>query len=175
MKVVITGGPGTGKTSIINKLESLGHYVFHESSREIIRKYKKLGHDQFFLSDPIKFSEILLKNRITQYEESNKSDHDIKFFDRGIPDIIAYLNYKKISFGKELELISKKYKYDFIFLAEPWEDIYEKDNERYESFEDLKDINKHIKKIYYNYAQKFITLPKSSVQERTNFIIESIK
>mgnify|MGYP005700730925 CR=1 FL=1 len=38
-----------------------------------------------------------------------------------------------------------------------------------------KDINKHIKKIYSNYAQKFITLPKSSVQERTNFIIESIK
>ena len=85
------------------------------------------------------------------------------------------MNYKKISFGKELELISKKYKYDFIFLAEPWEDIYEKDNERYESFEDLKDINKYIKKIYSNYAQKFITLPKSSVQERTNFIIESIK
>ena len=61
MKIVITGGPGTGKTSIINKLESLGHHVFHESSREIIRKYKKLGHDQLFLSNPIKFSEILLK------------------------------------------------------------------------------------------------------------------
>ena len=54
MKIVITGGPGTGKTSIINKLESLGHHVFHESSREIIRKYKKLGHDQLFLSNPIK-------------------------------------------------------------------------------------------------------------------------
>ena len=65
--------------------------------------------------------------------------------------------------------------YDFIFLAEPWEDIYKKDKERYESFEDLKIINKYIKKIYSNYAQKFITLPKSSVQGRINFIIESIK
>ena len=175
MKIVITGGPGTGKTSIINKLESLGHHVFHESSREIIRKYKKLGHDQLFLSNPIKFSEILLKNRIKQYEESNKSNSYIKFFDRGIPDIIAYLNYKKISFGKEFESASKKYKYDFIFLAEPWEDIYKKDKERYESFEDLKIINKYIKKTYSNYAQKFITLPKSSVQGRINFIIESIK
>ena len=41
MKIVITGGPGTGKTSIINKLEDIGHTVFHESSREIIQKYKK--------------------------------------------------------------------------------------------------------------------------------------
>ena len=149
--------------------------MFHESSREIIIKYKKLGHNQFFLSDPIKFSEILLKNRIKQFEISNKSNSDTKFFDRGIPDIIAYLNYKKISFKKEFELASKKYKYDYIFLAEPWEDIYKKDIERYESFEDLKVINKYIKKIYSNYAQMFITLPKSSVQERINFIIESIK
>ena len=68
MKIVITGGPpGTGKTSIINKLEDIGHTVFHESSREIIQKYKKLGHNQLFLSDPIKFSEILLENRIRQY------------------------------------------------------------------------------------------------------------
>ena len=175
MKIVITGGPGTGKTSIINKLESYGHHVFHESSREIIIKYKKLGHDQLFLSDPIKFSKILLKNRIKQFEESNKSNSNIKFFDRGIPDILAYLNYKKISFIKEFELVSKKYKYDFIFLAEPWEDIYEKDMERYESFEDLKIINKYIKKIYSNYADRFIKLPKSSVHGRINFIIESIK
>ena len=53
MKIVITGGPGTGKTSIINKLEDIGHTVFHESSREIIQKYKKLGHNQLFLSDKI--------------------------------------------------------------------------------------------------------------------------
>ena len=175
MKIVITGGPGTGKTSIINKLESFGHCVFNESSREIIRKYKKLGHDQLFLSNPIKFSEILLKNRIKQFEESNKSNSNIKFFDRGIPDILAYLDYKKISFGKEFILASKKYKYDFIFLAEPWEDIYKKDEERYESFEELKVINKYLKKIYSNYTQRFIILPKSSVKARINFIIESIK
>ena len=175
MKIVITGGPGTGKTSIINKLESLGHCIFHESSREIIRKYKKLGHDQLFLSNPIKFSEILLKNRIKQFEESNKSNSNFKFFDRGIPDILAYLNYKKISFGKEFVSASKNYKYDFIFLTEPWEDIYKKDKERYESFEELKVINKYLKKIYSNYGQSFIILPKSSVQSRINFIIESIK
>ena len=47
MKIVISGGPGTGKTSIINELVSIGQIVFHESSREITTKYKKLGHDQY--------------------------------------------------------------------------------------------------------------------------------
>ena len=71
MKIVITGGPGTGKSSIIKKLDNQGYHVFHETSREIIKKYKKLGHDQLFLSNPIKFSEILLKNRIQQFKKSD--------------------------------------------------------------------------------------------------------
>ena len=40
MKIVITGGPGTGKTSIINKLEDIGHTVFHESSGKLYRSIK---------------------------------------------------------------------------------------------------------------------------------------
>ena len=87
MKIVITGGPGTGKSSIIKKLDNQGYHVFHETSREIIKKYKKLGHDQLFLSNPIKFSEILLKNRIQQFKKSDDIKSDFKFFDRGIPDM----------------------------------------------------------------------------------------
>ena len=60
MKIVISGGPGTGKTSIVEELLRRKYFIFEETSREIIDKYKNLGHDQLFLSDPIKFSEILL-------------------------------------------------------------------------------------------------------------------
>ena len=175
MKIVITGGPGTGKSSIIKKLDNQGYHVFHETSREIIKKYKKLGHDQLFLSNPIKFSEILLKNRIQQFKKSDDIKSDFKFFDRGIPDIIAYLNYKSISCDEKFDLALKKFRYDLIFLAEPWEDIFSRDNERYESFEELKIINKYLKKIYFDYGEKVIVLPKSSVQKRVKFIISKIK
>ena len=175
MKVVITGGPGTGKTSIIKKLENIGHCVFHESSREIIKKYKQLGHDQLFLSDPIKFSEILLNNRVQQFEEASQLNFDNIFFDRGIPDILAYLNYKEVSYGKEFGLASKKFKYDYIFIAEPWKEIYKNDEERYESYEELKIINKYLKKTYSELGYEFFVLPEESVEARVNFIIETIK
>ena len=130
MKIVISGGPGTGKTSIINELVSIGQIVFHESSREITTKYKKLGHDQLFLSNPIKFSEILLANRIKQYKDANKFNSKNCFFDRGIPDIVAYLDYKKVTYKKDFTINSQKYKYDMIFIVEPWNEIYKKDQER---------------------------------------------
>ena len=142
---------------------------------EIIKKYKQLGHDQLFLSDPIKFSEILLNNRVQQFEEASQLNFDNIFFDRGIPDILAYLNYKEVSFGKEFDLASKKFKYDYIFIAEPWKEIYKNDEERYESYEELKIINKYLKKTYSELDYEFFVLPEESVEARVNFIIEAIK
>tara|TARA_B100000941_G_C28420176_1_gene508374 strand:- start:90 stop:617 length:528 start_codon:yes stop_codon:yes gene_type:complete len=175
MKIVITGGPGTGKTSIINKLENIGHTVFHESSREIIQKYKKLGHDQLFLADPIKFSEIILEKRIQQFEDADKLNFKNVFFDRGIPDIFAYLSYKNVSFGKNFDDPSNNLRYDYVFIAEPWKEIFKNDEERYESYEELKIINKHIKTTYSVNGYDYFILPEDSIEQRVNFIIKTIK
>ena len=62
--------------------ENYGHHIGINND-----EYKKLGHDQLFLSDPLKFSEILLENRIRQFEDADKLNFKNIFFDRGIPDI----------------------------------------------------------------------------------------
>ena len=175
MKIVISGGPGTGKTSIINELVSIGQIVFHESSREITTKYKKLGHDQLFLSNPIKFSEILLANRIKQYKDANKFNSKNCFFDRGIPDIVAYLDYKKVTYNKDFTLKSQKYKYDMIFIVEPWNKIYKKDQERYESFDQLIDIDYFIKETYRGLGYEYNIIPNGTIQQRVDYILNEIR
>lgn len=175
MKIVITGGPGTGKTSIIKALKKRGFHVHPEVSREIINKYRKLGHKQLFLSDPLKFSKILMEKRIIQHKNSNENKNKFYFFDRGIPDIIAYLNFKKVKFNPSLLKEIKNYTYDLIFLCEPWKQIYINDSERYESYSELLLINKELKKTYQKLDYKPIKLPESSVEERINYILNSIK
>jgi len=175
MKIVISGGPGTGKSSIIDELSKKGYRIFEESSREIIKKYKKLGYEQLFLSDPIKFSEILLKNRTNQYIESNNTDSKFCFFDRGIPDILAYLDYKKTLFNNKFEISAKKYKYDRVFIAEPWKKIYQNDQQRYESFDELLKIDKRIKETYKRLGYKYFIIPNTTIVERVNYIIDKIR
>jgi len=174
MKIVISGGPGTGKSSIIDELSKKGYKIFEESSREIIKKYKKLGHEQLFLSNPIKFSEILLKNRVNQYIESNNANSNYCFFDRGIPDILAYLDYKKILFNNKFKVSAEKYKYDKVFITEPWKKIYKKDQQRYESYEELLEIDKRIKETYKKLKYKYFIIPNTNVVERVNYIIDKI-
>ena len=66
-------------------------------------------------------------------------------------------------------------RYDYVFIAEPWEKIFKNDEERYESFEELKIINKHIKTTYSGNGYDYFILPEDSIEQRVNFIIKTIK
>ncbi|MBQ0787779.1 MAG: ATP-binding protein, partial [Oceanihabitans sp.] len=84
-KIIITGGPGTGKTSIINELVKRGYNCIEEISRQITLKAREDGIEQLFLTEPLLFSELLLKGRKKQFEEANAFKEDFIFLDRGIP------------------------------------------------------------------------------------------
>ncbi|MEO6346815.1 MAG: AAA family ATPase, partial [Aquaticitalea sp.] len=66
-KIVITGGPGTGKSSIINELKARGHVCFDEISRQVTLEAREKGIEQLFLTEPLLFSELLLKGRLKQF------------------------------------------------------------------------------------------------------------
>ena len=53
--VVIIGGPGTGKTTIIDGLTIKGYRCYPEISREVTMEAKKQGIEQLFLEKPLLF------------------------------------------------------------------------------------------------------------------------
>ncbi len=174
-KIVITGGPSTGKTAIINYLEERGETCIHEISRTLILEAQKEGIDQLFLENPTLFSQKLLVERINQFKNAQEITSSLVFIDRGIPDIIAYMNY--INESNPIEFIEscKKYKYDYIFLLPPWESIHITDNERYESFEQAQLIYHHLLKTYSDLGYDCIEVPFGTIEERSNFIFETLQ
>ena len=174
-KIIITGGPGTGKTSLIEELKKNNFKCFDEISREITLKYRKKGIEQLFLSDPNLFSQELLNGRIQQFNKSINLQADCVFFDRGIPDIIAYLNFKKVDLSQKILESVDKYKYDMIFLLEPWEGIYSSDIIRYESFDQVITIDSYIKNTYKEFGYNPIIVPKDNIKNRVDFVINSLK
>ena len=49
-KIVLIGGPGTGKSTIINEFVKRGYACMPEISREVIVKAQKEGIEQLFLT-----------------------------------------------------------------------------------------------------------------------------
>ena len=79
-KIVITGGPGTGKSTLINELIKRGYTCLEEISRQVTLKAKKEGIDQLFLSKPLLFSELLLKGRQKQFIDADVYGNKTVFF-----------------------------------------------------------------------------------------------
>ncbi len=174
-KVVITGGPGTGKSTIIEELIKRNFMCMKEISREVTLNAQKNGTEQLFLTKPLLFSELLLEGRINQYIEAETKNANLVFFDRGIPDIHAYMNYISIDYPTTYLTKSNLYRYNYIFLMPPWEEIYISDNERYENFEQALAIHNHLERTYKKLNYTIIEVPKGTIETRINFILDCIK
>ncbi len=172
-KIVITGGPGTGKTSIINKLKQSGQQCYPEISRDIILEARKDGIEQLFTKDPLLFSQKLLDGRIQQYKDAENAPEKTIFLDRGIPDILAYMEFSGQKSPDAFVDACKSYRYSSIFLVPPWSEIHTTDNERYETFEQTERIHQHLKATYENLNYNCILVPFGTVAERCNFILKN--
>lgn len=174
-KIVLIGGPGTGKSSVLNELISRGFLCKPEISREVTLEAQKKGIDQLFLTNPLLFSDLLLKGREKQYLEANESTDKLVFFDRGIPDVHAYLEFFNTDYPAHFIKKSTTHLYTKVFMLPPWKEIYTCDNERYESFEEAVKIYHHLKKTYEQIGYKISIVPFGTIQERTDYILNAIK
>jgi len=172
-KVVLAGGPSTGKTSIINKLKKSGYKCFDEAAREILSNFNEKGNG--FKSNPIEISNEILKKRDLDFKssESIKCKDNVVFFDRGVHEITAYLRSIEKS-NKFWENIIEKYDYDLIFIFPPWEEIYTKDLNRIEDFEEAIKISPFIYEIYRTNFKKIIEVPQLAIEDRVEFILEKL-
>ena len=173
-KVVITGGPGTGKTSVIKSLEKQGFICLPEISRQVTLDARKNGIEQLFLTEPLLFSEKLLEGRVLQFHQATSHTSNLVFLDRGLPDVLAYMNYIGDSYPKSFVETCKKHVYDVVFILPPWEEIYTSDTERYENFEQAIRIHEHLHNTYEQFGYDLTHVPKGSVKQRVDFILNTL-
>lgn len=172
---MLIGGPGTGKTSVLNALKRRGFFCMSEISRELIIEAQKKGMKQLFSKDPLQFSKRILERREEQYIIASEHSSNLVFFDRGIPDIPAYLEYAHQKYPSYFKEKSKSYTYDGAFLFKPWKKIFISDNERYESFEEAVAIDQYLQKTYTDLNYTPIEVPFDTIEKRADFILNQLR
>lgn len=173
-KIVITGGPGTGKSSIIDELKRRGHLCFDEISRQVTLEARKNGIEQLFLTQPLLFSQMLLEGRVKQFIEANNHQNTTVFLDRGLPDVLAYMDYFGSDYPENFVQTCQNNTYDSVFILAPWQEIFQSDSVRYETFEQSEVIHEHLLKTYKNFNYHLIDIPFDTIKKRADFILESL-
>ncbi len=172
-RIIISGAPGTGKTSIINKLLLDGEKCHPEMSREIISEQLAIKGSKTPWQDLDKFTELVIKKRTEQFHSANSP---LEYYDRSVIDSFAYILKDNLKIKSHWKSLANKNRYfKKVFLAPPWEEIYKKDAERQEDFETAEQIHLFLLKAYYMYDYQVIIIPKTNVYERVEFIQKQIE
>lgn len=181
-KIVLTGGPSTGKTTVIEELEARGITCLHEVIRSMTLDKKETETTTTFKTNPIvsvanpkSFNQLILDARIAQFNEANDLSLEMVFLDRGIPDVLAYMDCFNQEYNNEYISSCNKHRYDFVFIMPPWKEIHVCDNERFESFEESLRINECLQNTYTRLGYNLITVPEDSIKNRSDFILNYLK
>ncbi len=170
--IIITGGPGMGKTSMIEQLSEMGYHSVEETGRSIIQKELKTDGNRLPWLDKKGFATAMFQQSLKDFQNvSEKSG--LTFFDRGIPDVIGYLKLCNISIPEAMWQAAKENQYNTtVFITPPWKAIYANDAERKQTFEEAVATYHIMKEIYFSLGYQLVELPKATVLKRVNFIIE---
>lgn len=172
-RIVITGGPGSGKTTLIDALGNMGYPVHQERARELIKDADLGLHRSSPWLDHKDFADKVFEARMKDYEQAEFGSFN--FYDRGLPDTLAYLKRDGHSIPDDWISLVMAHRYEkTVFIAPPWEEIYSADKERKETTDELESIHEHLFDTYENLGYQLIELPKASVESRQQFIIDTL-
>ncbi len=171
---VITGGPGSGKTTVLRELKNRGFAYLPEVARQIIQEQVETGGDALPWTDRQRYTELMLERSVESYCQCAPAAEPM-FSDRGIPDSLCYARLIGLTELESLRRACEQYRYARqVFFAPAWREIYETDTERRQGFADALRTAELMQAVYEELGYEIIELPKATVAERADFILTRI-
>ena len=167
---VVTGGPGSGKTTLITALAACGFSTMPEAGRAIIQQQIAIGGTALPWSNRLAFAELMLDMDIRSYRAAQELRGPV-IFDRGMPDVLGYLRVSGVPPPDRIEEAARKFRYHRrVFIAPPWPAIFGQDEERKQSIAEAEATYDAMVDVYSSLGYELLVLPLIPVDERVEFV-----
>nr|WP_088509278.1 AAA family ATPase [Burkholderia ubonensis] len=171
---VVTGGPGSGKSTLIDALERAGFARSQEAGRGVIQDHVAVDGPALPWRDRSAFAELMLGWEMRSHHLARQARGPV-FFDRGVPDVIGYLRLSGLAVPAHAEAAARRFRYHRrVFIAPPWPDIYTQDAERRQDFGEAVRTYDAMVECYASYDYRLIELPRASVTARVRFVLDAL-
>jgi len=169
--IVLTGGPGAGKSTLIDSLAQVGHARTDEAGRGVIQDQSAIGGQALPWHDPAAFAEQMLGWEMRSYRLARQQAGRV-FFDRGMPDVAGYLRLLGLPVPPHVERAARAFRYRRqVFLLPPWREIFAQDAERRQDFDEAVRTCDAMRATYAYYGYELVEVPCAGVRERVEFVL----
>ncbi len=174
LRIIISGGPGTGKSTLLNLLRDKGYSCHDEVARMVIKEQLEKNSKLLPWQDLMGYSNLVFERIVAQTKLANQSP--ISIFDRSAVDVLAYLSHGKQEIPEYMRTqISELAYHKTVFFAPFWSAIYQEDGERKETPHEAAAISLTLMKIYQSFGFELIELPLAPPQQRLEIIEDTLK
>jgi predicted ATPase len=171
---VITGGPGAGKTTLIDALSRRGEACVPASGRAVIRQQRAAAGSALPWADRDAYWRAMFERDLAAYRAALASGRR-NFFDRGLPDLLGYAALEGLSPPTSaLDEIERARYAGLIFVAPPWRKIYAQDAERRQDWADAVRTYDAVTQAYIDRGYRLLKLPRSGVEDRVRFVLDAV-
>jgi len=172
--IVLTGGPGAGKTAVIEHIAHLGFRCCQEVGRRVIQSQVEQGGKAVPWQDKIAFRDRMLSAELTSHAQVADHEEPV-FFDRGLVDIYGYSHLEGLATPPSLVNACEAQRYhDPVFLFPPWEAIFTNDKERKQSFAEAVATFEIMQTAYRHFGYTLMEVPRAPVHIRAEFILDRV-
>ncbi|WP_426747806.1 AAA family ATPase [Myxococcus faecalis] len=167
---VITGGPGSGKSRLIEALAAEGLAHMPEAGRAIIQQQVAIGGAALPWADRMAFAELMLGWELRSHQEARERGVPV-ILDRGIPDVIGYLQVCGLPVPHHLWKAAELFRYNRrVFIAPHWPEIFQQDVERKQDSVEAEATHRSMVDVYTRLGYELLPLPRTSIPERVRFV-----
>ena len=168
---VLTGGPGSGKTTTIEGLAAQGYKTTIEHARHYIQTQMQKGRTvEEVRKNQEEFQMGVLEMQIEQ--EAILDPNDTVFLDRALPDALAYYYFLNLSPNEKIVNAVKTYRYKKIFVLDLLPLV--RDYARREDQKAQKKIHELLIKVYGDLGLTIVHVPVIPPSERVDFILKNL-
>jgi len=169
---VLTGGPGTGKSSTIEELANRGQQTIKEAYTTLYEKAAKENKIDAFFEDPLQLHYNLMREQLKAEEALDKEKS--AFLDRSVIDIVTFGDYLKVNIPDDLKAQADR-EYELVFLLEPLpSSCYKKTEIRKETEEESHVIHNILKEAYKRRGYILVDVPFGTPASRAQFILNCV-
>lgn len=167
---IITGGPGSGKTSLIAALAARGVWTTREAGRAVIQDQVAIGGDALPWGDRARFAELMLSWELRTWREAT-AQRATAVLDRGLPDVLGYLRLCGLPEPPAVHHACEIFRYaPTVFIAPPWPEIIEQDEERKQDWDEAQRTHDAMAEVYAGLGYALTALPLTPIDERADFV-----
>ncbi len=168
---VITGGPSSGKTTVVNALKARGYKTMVEYARHYIDLQRAAGRTLKEIKENRRtFQREVLELQITQ--ERSLSPDEIVFLDRAIPDTRAYCQLLDLPEDRRLVEAMRTVSYRKIFILDLLPLV--KDYARREDEAAQRAIHELLVGVYRSLPFPIVYVPVLPVEQRIDLILANL-